>query len=212
VVLTVYDFTANACSAVWVTGNGQLPCPGTVIENQDYIYPISVPQLEDGLLGQPGLLTVLQGGENDTLLGSYPPVAVKSGDRIQGVISCQYGAPQCDIVFQMNYQVGDEPIKTLLVAHESYDGATTRIDVDLSSLAGKNVRFLFVLFANGASLDDRGIWSGLKIVHLGTASIPFTLTTSAVISLPISPFISIEALKFKETSIFAQELLDFSDQ
>ena len=176
-MITVYDFTANACSAIWVGGGGLLPCPGTEGDAQGLIYPLRAPQLEDGSIGQPGLLVVPRMVTNDTILGSYPAFTVQNGDRFQVVLSCQYDAKQCDIIFQLNYQIGNGPIQTLLMVRERYEGAYSNIDVDLSSLAGKDVKFMFIVFANGSSVGDRGIWSGSKIMRVGNSITPAPIVT-----------------------------------
>jgi len=61
-------------------------------------------------------------------------------------------------MFQLKYQIGDGDIKTIESWDEVYDGDTTRIDIDLSNLAGEKVKFILVVKTDGSSRDDAAFW------------------------------------------------------
>jgi hypothetical protein len=56
----------------------------------------------------------------------------------------------------------------------------TQANVDLSTLAGKNVRFILTVHANGASDGDRALWLAPRIVPAPPTATPtFTPTATA---------------------------------
>lgn len=164
-----YDFYANACSATWTSGAGALPCPGTDGDAKGFVLKLDAPKLEDGSTGAPGLLTFPQNVTNGYIQGIYPAFAVQAGDRFQSVVNCQYGATGCYVTFRLDYQVGSGTVKTLKTFSEKLDSMYYRFDVDLSSLAGQNVKFILTVLAAGSPSGDRAVWSGPRIARSGTS-------------------------------------------
>jgi len=161
-----YDFVANACSATWTSGAGTLPCPGADGDAKGFVLKLSNPKLESGLTdARPGLLTFPQNVQNGYIQGIFPPFRVQSGDRFRSDISCEGGALNCYADFDVEYQAGTDPVKVLdprrLV--ERHEGAFNRIDVDLSFLAGKDVKFILTVRAAGSPTGDRALWIGPQI-------------------------------------------------
>jgi hypothetical protein len=130
-----------------------------------FVYYLDAPQLEDGTIGQHGFLSAPDNVTNGIIEGFFSPIAIQKGDHFQGVLGCKYEAKQCDIVFQVDYQIDSYPTQKLATVFEHSDGEYTKLDIDLSALAGQNVMFILTTFTNGPSVDDYGLWSGLKIVH-----------------------------------------------
>jgi len=160
-----YDFYANACSATWMSGAGVLPCPGTDGDSKGFVLKLDAPKLEDGSTGASGLLTFPQKVTNGYIQGVYPLFTVQQGDRFQSVVNCQYGATGCYVKFRLDYQIGSGTVKTLKSFSEKIDGMYYRFDVDLSSLAGQNVKFILTVLANGSPTGDRAVWSGPRIAR-----------------------------------------------
>jgi hypothetical protein len=140
------------------------------------------PQLETGAFdARPGLLTHPQNVQDGYIQGIYPPFYVQAGDRFRATVGCEFGATGCYASFQLDYQVGDEPIKTLWGAFlERYEGLHFSPDIDLSSLAGKDVKFILKVRSVGPATEDRAMWIGPIIVR--SSSIP--TETSEVTSTP----------------------------
>lgn len=113
---------------------------------------------------EPGLITNPQIVNDGVIRGKYPAFRVETGYHFKALIGCAYNAKTCDVRFQLDYQIGDGSIQTLATWAETYDGLTNKIDVDLSSLAGKDVKFILTVFANGASNNDRALWLAPRIV------------------------------------------------
>ena len=93
-------------------------------------------------------------------------------------VNCQYNANTCDVIFQLEYQVGNGTLKTWAEWHEVYEGKYFPVDLDLSALAGKNVRFYLIVSANGSKGKDQALWVNPRIVRQGTPSPTPTVTAS----------------------------------
>ena len=187
----LYDFVSNYCAADWRSAAGDLGCPGNVGGKKGYVTRLDRPQLETGIFdSRPGLLTVPQNENNGYLSGYYPPFDVKAGDRFRATIGCEYGAHACNVLFKLEYKIGGDPVKTLWQFPEAYEGQVYNMDVDLSSLAGKTVKFILTAHANGAASGDRPLWVGARIErpsNLVTSTFTATLTSTATPTVTSSP-------------------------
>jgi hypothetical protein len=88
---------------------------------------------------------------------------VENGYHFSAVIGCAHKANNCDVNFQLDYQIGSGSINTLKTWHEVYDEQFRSVDVDLSSLAGKDVKFILTVLSNGPSNNDRAQWLAPRI-------------------------------------------------
>ena len=160
-----YDFAANACAGTWYSGAGQLPCPGTDGDAKGFVLKVSNPKLESGATdSRLGLLTFPQNVQNGYIQGIFPPFRVQSGDRFRSTINCEGGATNCYVAFRLDYQTGNDPIRTFWGPFlERYEGRFYNVDVDLSTLAGKDVKFILTVLAAGVATGDRALWVGPHI-------------------------------------------------
>jgi len=167
-----YDFATNACTAVWYSGAGQLPCPGVDGDAKGFVLKLSNPRLETGATDtQPGLLTFPQNVSSGYIQGFYPQFRVQNGDRFRAILNCEFGATLCYVGFRLDYQVGNESIKTLWGPFlERYEGKYYSADVDLSSLAGKDVKFILTTLSAGVATGDRALWGRPIIYRASTGS------------------------------------------
>ena len=180
-----YDFVGHACEAQWTSGAGTLPCPDISPANGT-IQIVSNPRLENNTIdSRSALLTVPQNVYNGYIQGAFPLFTVQSGDRFKSLVNCEYGQRDCYAVFRLDYQIENGPIQNLWAFGERYEGLTYQADIDLSSLAGKNVKFILRVNANGSPAGDRAMWVAPAIVRSGAvmpaATIPASATPSAVI-------------------------------
>jgi hypothetical protein len=168
---SAYDFTANACFASWFSGAGGIDCTAGTTNSKGYVLKVANPQLENGTTSnQPGLLTVPQNIQDGYIQGIYPPFKVQAGDRFKALIGCQYGATNCYVGFRLDYQVGSEPIRTFWGPfRERYEGQNYPVDLDLSSLAGRDVKFILTVLALGTPSGDLPLWVGPYIYRVGAA-------------------------------------------
>jgi len=165
---TAYDFAANFCDADWQNNGRDLPCPGSEGDSKGYVLKLDNPRMENG--DRPddlGLLTVPKDAYNGLIWGTYPAIKIKNGDHFRTLINCQFKANACNVAFQVQYQVDNGSVKTLGTWYEAYEGKYNTIDVDLSSLAGKNVKFILAAGANGNWDQDYALWIGPRIVRFG---------------------------------------------
>jgi len=167
-----YDFAGNACQASWTTADGTLPCPGTDGSPSGFVLPVTNPQLENGSTSNgPGMIVFPENVYNGEIQGTYPAFLVQNGDHFQSVVNCAYGATTCSVTFRLDYQIGNGPIYTYWSFREKYDGLYYQANVDLSPLAGQNVKFILTVLAFGSASGDRALWSNPVIMRNGTAPV-----------------------------------------
>ena len=164
-----YDFATNYCDAQWDNGKKVLPCPGTQGDNDGYVIEIGSPKFENGQpANRPGLLTFPRDAANGMIRGTYPPITVVDGDRFRSVVNCRYNSAGCNVIFRLDYQIGNGSINNLGQWNEAYEGLSYSVDIDLSSLAGYNVKFILTVLANGDPTKDFALWIGPQILRQGT--------------------------------------------
>ncbi len=191
----VLDFAARACEASWFSGAGSLPCPGTDGDAKGFVLKVNNPKLETGATDtRPGLLTFPQNIQNGYIQGFYPVFKVQSGDRFRSIINCEGGATNCYVAFRLDYQTGSEPIKTFWGPFlERYEGQYYSMDVDLTPLAGKDVKFILTVLAAGVATGDRAMWVGPHIYRAGSSSAPSAPSTTAAATNPTTGWNSFQS-------------------
>jgi len=178
---TAYDFVANACNGTWFSAAGQLPCPGTDGDAKGFVLVVTNPKLETGATDtRPGLLTFPQNKQDGYIQGFYPPFKVQNGDRFRSTINCENGATNCYVAFRLDYQTGTDPIKTFWGPFlERYEGKFYNVDIDLSALAGKDIKFILTVLSAGSTSGDRAMWVGPYIYRSGASTQATPTNTSA---------------------------------
>lgn len=161
-----YDFVNNVCSAQWFNGTVTLPCPGSDGDSRGFVLSVTSPVLENGVTdSRPGLVTSPQNVYNGQIAGIYPTQSILPGDHFQATLDCQYGAVDCFVIFRVDAEMAGGITQNLGTFAEKYDGLYNPVDINLSSLAGKNVNFVLTVLSNGPANGDRAMWVGAKIVH-----------------------------------------------
>ena len=156
-----YHFAADACKASWSSkASGSLSCPGRTRDvASGYVIPQAYPIREDGgKEDEPGLITRPDNSATGFITGYYPAIALKNGDRFKATIMCEGGMTNCDIYFTVQYRIGSEPVQTLGQWHEVNEGKWTRVDIDLSNLAGQNVQFILTVNNGNDATQNSGLW------------------------------------------------------
>ncbi|HTX92593.1 MAG TPA: NBR1-Ig-like domain-containing protein [Anaerolineales bacterium] len=202
-----YDFAANACSAAWSSGSGALPCPGSDGDIHGFVLNLGSPKLEDGTTGPNGLLTFPQNVTDGYIQGVYPAFTVQSGDHFQSIINCAFGSTGCYVTFQLNYQIGSGTVQNLKTFREKLDGMYYNLDVNLSSLAGQNVKFILKVLATGSPAGDRAVWSGPRIGRSGAATLVPTATGATATTGPTpTPTMTATAISGDTVSVYFQDI------
>jgi len=166
----VYDFTANASSATWSNGAGNVSFPGTDGDSGGFGIKKDKPKFETGVeASEPGLLMSPRNITNGYIQATYPAFAVQSGDRFHTTVGCEYGATSCYVAYRLDYEI-DGVTKTYWTFRERYEGLTFIASIDLTPLAGKNVKFTLVINAYGSPTGDRALWGNPAIIRQGSVA------------------------------------------
>jgi hypothetical protein len=155
----VFNFYQYVCDAGWVSGSGEVPCPTEDYSIEGLVQGVALPVMEGGRQeNEPGIWVIPEGVSGGRISGTFPAFTVKSGDHFRSVVACANDASGCDLQFKLDYQIGDGEVKTLGRWDETYDGKYTKVDIDLSPLAGKDVKFILTVRAKDAFNQDFAIW------------------------------------------------------
>src|SRR6185503_17440075 len=187
--VTAYDFMANACDADWTNDSRQdLPCPGTEGDDRGFVVVRTSPNLETGESLGNALLTYPEKGNQGLISGKFPNFRVETGDRFQTYIGCLEKANDCDMIYRLQYQIGNGDVRTLGSWREIYEGDYYPITIDLSFLSGEKVKFIFTVYSNGNSHEDFALWVTPRITRQSsqapTATPTNTATATATSSYP----------------------------
>lgn len=160
-----YDFLANYCDADWRNRSQNLPCPGTEGDNNGFVMSLNSPITENGKSAGNALLTYPEKANDGLITGRYPAFKVETGDRFQAFIGCVDKANDCDMIYRLQYQIGNGDIRTLGQWREVYEGQYYALNVDLSFLNGERVKFILTVLANGSSHEDFALWITPRITR-----------------------------------------------
>jgi hypothetical protein len=84
--------------------------------------------------------------------------------RFQAELGCLNGAAGCSVVYQLNYITGSSSPASLGQWAHSYGETMPEIDVDLSPLAGREVKLILAVLAHGSAEGDQAVWVDPKII------------------------------------------------
>lgn len=179
-----YNFATNVCQAEWSSGSKTLPCQGRDGDADGFVISKTNPILENGYVDDETALLTNPPRVNDGVIrGKFPPYTVRAGDSFMSIVGCEFNAKTCNLRFQLDYQIDNGAIQTLAAWNEAYEGNFSVISYNLDSLAGKTVRFILTVHANGASDNDRALWLQPRIaVQPPTATPTFTPTVTVTTS------------------------------
>ena len=187
-----YNFVYNVCQAEWSSGAGNLTCSGKDGDNRGFVLYQDKPRIENGgTENEAALLAEPQAINDGIIRGRYPAYTIKSGDRFRAVVGCEFDARNCSVRFQLDYQIDNGSIQTLAYWDEKYEGNFTSINQDLSSLAGKSVKFILTVFANGSSSGDRAQWLMPRIINAPPTATPtVTASPTATFTPTVTPTVT----------------------
>jgi hypothetical protein len=193
------DFASNACTAQWQGNDGVLPCPGQDGDPRGFVLPLQHANMEDGTsVDAPAVLAYPAAETDGYVLGLYPAFEVASGDHFRALVGCEQDATSCSALFRLSYLDESGAARDLWTLGEFYDGHYYNLDVDLSPLAGQQVRLVLSVNNLGDSTGDRALWVGPRIVRFAggvsaTATAPAP-TASAVPTATRTPALTATAM------------------
>ena len=154
-----YDFSLNFCAATWRSDKGRLPCPGFVNSADGFVQLLANADLELRRENQPTLWVHPNEARYGWIEGTYPSFKVESGDHFMAWVGCMKGYDLCSLDFYLAYLDENGKIHQLGEWAETYDREVTKIDIDLSELAGQKIRFILGVEVNTKNVDDaQGFW------------------------------------------------------
>lgn len=158
----VLDFTEDYCDARWQSVvDPSLDCPGDTSNSAPgYVTVLEEGELEDGTaVDDEILVTRPDNGDFDGFIsGTYPAFNVQRGDQFMATIGCAPDGTRCNLFFELQYQIGNGPIRTLETWHERHNDEVREVSVDLEELAGESVKFILQVRNNETDLDNEGYW------------------------------------------------------
>lgn len=167
--VVAYDFIREHCNASWDNGSKDIPtCPGNEGAKRGFVIALPSPKMENGKSIGDGLLTHPELTDNGYITGKYPNFEVESGDRFVANLGCLEKANDCDVIFRLQYQIGSGSIQSLGQWREVYEGGSTALSVDLSSLRGQKVKFILTVLSNGSSHEDYAVWVTPRIMRISS--------------------------------------------
>jgi hypothetical protein len=147
---TAYNFATEHCDADWESDDGVRPCDDKPGDTRGFVVFLKDPDLENRKEDEPTLWVHPNEAEDGRITGLYPVFEVEDGDRFRAWVGCLADAKGCRAEFQLAYQTArGGAIRILGTWDEAYDGKVTDIDLDLSSLAGREVRFILQVTVQG---------------------------------------------------------------
>ena len=163
-----YDLHSRASQATWVSGAGTLTFGGPDTNADGFVMYRNNQKVEDGSTPSKVLEMYPQWVNDGVITGRFPAYIVRTGEHFTAKIgflansdgTCGTGS----VKFQFNYREGGVLHNPALGEWtETCNGGLTTIDIDLSSLAGKNVEFVLVVLANGPATQDVAVWISPQI-------------------------------------------------
>ena len=189
--VTGYDLLASYCDADWQNESEDLPCPGSEGDDRGFVQVLSSPKMEDGKSQGDGLLTYPERGSNGMILGKYPEFKIQSGDRFLAQVGCLHEANDCDMIFRLQYQIGNGSVRTLGQWREVYEGQFYPVNIDLSTLNGEKVKFILSVLANGSSHEDFALWISPRITRQSSQAPTATSTSLPPATLTFTPTVTL---------------------
>jgi hypothetical protein len=162
-----FDLFTRAADASWVGSAGVVTFGGPDTDVNGFAMNRSGSRVEGGSSPTKMLEIHPQMVNNGSMSGLYPAYTIVTGEHFKAKIgflakpdgSCGIG----NVKFQLNYKEAGV-LKPLGEWTKSCDGTLKDIDVDLTSLAGKNVQIALAVLANGPADEDWAVWIRPEII------------------------------------------------
>jgi Ig-like domain from next to BRCA1 gene len=162
-----FDLYTRAPDASWVGSAGVVTFGGPDTDANGFAMYRTGSKVEDGTTPSKVLEIHPQFVNNGVMTGLYPAYTVVTGEHFRAKIgflakadgTCGVGS----VKFQLNYKESGV-LKPLNEWAKTCDGTLKDVDVDLTSIAGKNVQFALAVMANGVADQDWAVWIRPEII------------------------------------------------
>jgi hypothetical protein len=154
-----YDFAFYFCQATWRSDEGRLSCTESADTTEGFVRLLDKPAMENRQDNELALWVHPNEERYGWIEGTYPDFDVEAGDHFQAWVGCLDGYSKCSLKFYLDYEDEDGTVRRLGEWVEEYDGKVTELNLDLSDLAGKSVRFILGTEALTHNTDAaHGFW------------------------------------------------------
>ncbi len=161
-----FDLHTRAPDASWVGSAGVITFGGPDTDTNGFAMFRNGQKLEDGTSPAKVVEIHPQWVNNGVMTGLYPAYTVAAGEHFKAKIgflakadgTCGVG----NVKFQLNYKEAGV-LKPLGEWTKSCNGTMKDVDVDLSSIAGKNVQFALAVLADGPADQDWAVWVSPRV-------------------------------------------------
>jgi len=175
---TFYDFVANPDKAIWSSGAGALPWPGSSSDARGFATYRTQIKLEDNQTYSKVLETHPQWVDAGWIQGIYPQLTVPTNTKLNIKVGFISGATGSDgVIFRVYFQQG-QTRQTLIDQRSNYDSHLDSVSVDLSTIVGKTGNFILYVNAVKGSGQDWAVWASAAIEQ--TATLLPDLTVSKI--------------------------------
>ena len=163
-----YDFVAQASAATWVARGGGSEVTLTFGGEDDD--PDGVAKLKGDLALENGadagktLVVHPRHTDDGEIAGAFSEYTVQEGNRFKAKLGFLEDCGDGQVVYQLWVKQGDS-LSMLAEWDKSCTGKLLNVNVDLSSLKGKKVKFVLVVLADGSPEDDLAIWGSARIIR-----------------------------------------------
>ncbi|PKO07515.1 MAG: hypothetical protein CVU41_02145 [Chloroflexi bacterium HGW-Chloroflexi-3] len=161
------DFVAKICNAQWKSNYSvvRIPCDTDKSMTKAYVAVLLKPKLENGYLDDERTIHMHLDGESGSWIqGYYPALLIKDGAYFSAVVGCLDGSKSCNVTISLEARIdGGNPVN-LGKWVETYDEKITKIEIDLSSYAGKNVEFILGI-SNRSNVISDVFWLAPRVVQ-----------------------------------------------
>ena len=164
--LTDLHLQTQLCSAVWKSQAGTIACPSSAYDfTNGSVTTVAKPQLEGGYTDdETAIVMVPNNGSGGMITGRFPGTVIKSGDHFVTLLGLMNGYTNGTVIFLLNYSADGGADQNLGTWSKTYTSSFIHVDIDLSSLAGKNVQFVLkVLNSDNSSAGDVAFWLNPQI-------------------------------------------------
>jgi hypothetical protein len=157
-----YDFLANAKDAAWKNATADVPFGDRNNDEDGIAAYLTNVKLENGTTYAKVLATYPEKITDGFIKGTFSTYKVKDGDRFRAELGLRSDCSEGKVKYQLKYLEGGSEI---LVKEwgKSCDGDLKSVDFDLSSLKGKEVKFILVVLADDSPKNDKAVWVDPRI-------------------------------------------------
>ncbi len=156
VVTSTYSLGDNYCAAEWSSGAGPLSCPGNAGDTRGYVYSDLTPKLENNYQDDEIALWLgPQAIDNGYIKGVFPAQRILPNTKFEATIGCAPDSKDCNAVIALNYVEGSGSMLPLATWTETNDSTFHQVSYDLNALAGRNIRLILIVSANGSAAGDK---------------------------------------------------------